>query len=187
MTACAVNYLTSASFHLQHFGAILNYLRDGECELPADARGRKELLREAEHYEVSSTSFMAGMLAVAVHAEPLQPCTIVEHLGMAYLRYCYGASEQLSGLEELLSEGPYADGTAVADLPPTAFAAVAATAPVAPPNLAVPHATEAYCRLLERARIEAGPENITRCEAALFALMYGPDMAPQASPFYVQV
>lgn len=37
----------------QHFATILNFLRDAECELPASARERKELLREAEFYEVS--------------------------------------------------------------------------------------------------------------------------------------
>ena len=37
---------------MQHFGLILNYLRDGECDLPTDPRERKDLLREAEHYEV---------------------------------------------------------------------------------------------------------------------------------------
>ena len=37
---------------VQHFGLILNYLRDGECDLPTDPRERKDLLREAEHYEV---------------------------------------------------------------------------------------------------------------------------------------
>ena len=39
--------------HVQHFATILNFLRDAECELPASARERKELLREAEFYEVS--------------------------------------------------------------------------------------------------------------------------------------
>lgn len=38
----------------QHFATILNFLRDAECELPASARERKELLREAEFYEVSN-------------------------------------------------------------------------------------------------------------------------------------
>lgn len=38
---------------MQHFGLILNYLRDGECDLPTDPRERKDLLREAEHYEVN--------------------------------------------------------------------------------------------------------------------------------------
>ena len=37
---------------MQHFGLVLNFLRDGECDLPSDPRERKELLREAEHYEV---------------------------------------------------------------------------------------------------------------------------------------
>ena len=57
---------------MQHFGAILNYLRDGECELPTDARGRKELLREAEHYEVSSSSLFSCMSADAVHDRQLR-------------------------------------------------------------------------------------------------------------------
>ena len=37
----------------QHFATILSFLRDAECELPATARERKELLREAEFFEVS--------------------------------------------------------------------------------------------------------------------------------------
>lgn len=41
---------------LQHFATILNYLRDGECDLPTDSRERRELSREAEHFEVSSHS-----------------------------------------------------------------------------------------------------------------------------------
>ena len=36
---------------LQHFGTILNFLRDGECDVPAHPKERRELLREAEAFE----------------------------------------------------------------------------------------------------------------------------------------
>ena len=38
----------------RHFGLILNFLRDGACVLPADARGRRELLQEADFYQARS-------------------------------------------------------------------------------------------------------------------------------------
>lgn len=52
---------------MQHFGLVLNFLRDGECDLPSDPRERKELLREAEHYEVIRAP--ASSLSVAYFAE----------------------------------------------------------------------------------------------------------------------
>ena len=36
----------------RHFGLILNFLRDGQCVLPPDAGGRRELLQEADFYQV---------------------------------------------------------------------------------------------------------------------------------------
>jgi hypothetical protein len=41
----------------RHFGLILNFLRDGACCLPADARGRRELLQEADFYQARARLF----------------------------------------------------------------------------------------------------------------------------------
>lgn len=35
-----------------HFQRVLNYLRDGSCVLPANVGERKELLVEAQNYQV---------------------------------------------------------------------------------------------------------------------------------------
>ena len=56
---------------MQHFGLILNYLRDGECDLPTDPRERKDLLREAEHYEVIFLLSCALSLACSLKAPHL--------------------------------------------------------------------------------------------------------------------
>ncbi|BDA46949.1 probable BTB/POZ domain-containing protein KCTD7 at N-terminal half [Coccomyxa sp. Obi] len=106
----------------KHFATILNYLRDGECDLPSDPRERRELAREAEHFEIS-------------------------------------------GLEELLNTGH------------------GLVTEAAVPAAGIPHASEAYNRIIEKARAEAGAGNIARAESALFALMYGPNLAQPASPF----
>ena len=50
-------------------------------------------------------------------------------------------------------------------------------APVQAPAAGVPHASEAYHRMLAAKRNEAGADRITRCEAALFALLYGPGLS----------
>lgn len=36
----------------RHFGLVLNFLRDGACMLPPDVGGRRELLQEADFYQV---------------------------------------------------------------------------------------------------------------------------------------
>lgn len=36
----------------QHFGLILNFLRDGACTLPSEPGTRRELLQEADFYQV---------------------------------------------------------------------------------------------------------------------------------------
>jgi hypothetical protein len=36
----------------QHFGLILNFLRDGVCVLPVDEEARKQILQEADFYQV---------------------------------------------------------------------------------------------------------------------------------------
>ena len=85
---------------------------------------------------------------------------------------------QIGGLEDLLSPTACLDGyegSAAGD------GAGGSASP-----LAIPHASEAYARILERARGEAGADNVARCEAALFALMYGPSLAPPPSPFTQQ-
>lgn len=84
---------------------------------------------------------------------------------------------QISGLEDLLTTGA---GVEIPSLDLSGAAAAGAN------TLAIPHATEAYARILERARAEAGPGNVARAEAAVFALMYGPSLAPPASPFTQQ-
>lgn len=58
---------------VQHFGLILNYLRDGECDLPTDPRERKDLLREAEHYEVTLPLTRAPSSACSLEAPHLRP------------------------------------------------------------------------------------------------------------------
>ena len=85
---------------------------------------------------------------------------------------------QIGGLEDLLSTSACLDGL---DGGAAGNGAGGSASP-----LAIPHASEAYARILERARGEAGPDNVTRCEAALFALMYGPSLAPPPSPFTQQ-
>ncbi|CAL5229386.1 g12700 [Coccomyxa viridis] len=38
----------------QHFGLILNFLRDGTCVLPTDVDARRQILQEAEFYQLES-------------------------------------------------------------------------------------------------------------------------------------
>ena len=67
-------HLSSHTVNLvQHFGLILNYLRDGECDLPTDPRERKDLLREAEHYEVILLLTHAPSSAYSLEASHLLP------------------------------------------------------------------------------------------------------------------
>lgn len=38
----------------EHFGLILNFLRDGVCVLPVNAEARRQVLQEADFYQVHS-------------------------------------------------------------------------------------------------------------------------------------
>ena len=38
----------------QHFGLILNFLRDGTCVLPTDVDARRQILQEADFYQLES-------------------------------------------------------------------------------------------------------------------------------------
>ena len=38
----------------QHFGLILNFLRDGTCVLPMDGDVRRQILQEADFYQLDS-------------------------------------------------------------------------------------------------------------------------------------
>ena len=38
----------------QHFGLILNFLRDGTCVLPMDGDARRQILQEADFYQLDS-------------------------------------------------------------------------------------------------------------------------------------
>ena len=38
----------------QHFGMILNFLRDGTCVLPTDVDARRQILQEADFYQLES-------------------------------------------------------------------------------------------------------------------------------------
>ena len=49
----------------RHFGLVLNFLRDGTCVLPADAGGRRELLQEADFYQVCECSLACASLSCA--------------------------------------------------------------------------------------------------------------------------
>ena len=38
----------------QHFGLILNFLRDGTCVLPTDVDARRQILQEADFFQLES-------------------------------------------------------------------------------------------------------------------------------------
>lgn len=59
---------------LQHFATILNYLRDGECDLPTDPRERRELAREAEHFEVSPHSRTMAFIHFMMLSQCVSSC-----------------------------------------------------------------------------------------------------------------
>ena len=44
----------------EHFGLILNFLRDGVCVLPVSPEARRQLLQEADFYQVCTTDNLHG-------------------------------------------------------------------------------------------------------------------------------
>lgn len=149
---------------MQHFGLVLNYLRDGECDLPIDPRERKELLREVEHYEVSSlfqgSCFKSDPVIIVMalssgQSMRLRYAAISPELQMPVGSLAFdalplplpqfhtlmsGLLVQIQGLEDLLGS----------------FQGAVDGIPAAEPSAGVPHAAQTYTRIIAKARNEAG-------------------------------
>lgn len=49
----------------EHFGLILNFLRDGVCVLPVNPEARRQVLQEADFYQVWSTQILLSPLLMS--------------------------------------------------------------------------------------------------------------------------